>query len=301
MTQPRSYSGASPRALNPVPADAGIGLKPQHYRDIIATKPKLGWFEVHAENYMGAGGPPHRYLSAIRDLYPLSLHGVGLSLGSAGPLDRAHVARLKELIGRYEPGLVSEHLAWTRHGATHFNDLLPVPLTREALDIMAAHVSETQELLGRQILIENPSVYADIGGAEMSEPEFLVALARRTGCGLLIDVNNVHVSCSNLGKSAADWLDDIPAELVHELHLAGHAVEELESGRLLIDDHGSAVGDEVFALYRDFIERVGARPTLIERDKNVPELGELIAEAMRAQRCLDRARNLDPMLGVRHG
>lgn len=301
MTQPRSYSSASPRALSPVPADAGIGLKPQHYREIIANRPPLGWFEVHAENYMGAGGPPHRYLSAIRDLYPLSLHGVGLSLASAGPLDREHALRLRDLAKRYEPGLISEHLAWTRHGDTHFNDLLPVPLTHEALHVMAAHVSETQDILGRQILVENPSVYVDMDGSEMSEPEFLVTLARRTGCGLLADINNVHVSCFNRGEDAGEWLDAIPAELVVEIHLAGYTEDETEGGTLLIDDHGSAVRDEVFALYRRFIARIGARPTLIERDKNVPELGELFAEAMHVQACLDEARVSDLVMGQAHG
>ncbi|MEP0708778.1 MAG: DUF692 domain-containing protein [Parvibaculum sp.] len=301
MTHSQSYPDASPFAANPVPADAGIGLKPQHYRDIIATRPPLGWFEVHAENYMGAGGPPHRYLGAIREFYPLSLHGVGLSLGSAGPLDRDHVLALKDLAQRYEPGLISEHLAWTRHGDTHFNDLLPVPLTREALDVMVAHVSETQDILGRQILVENPSIYVDIEGAEMSEPAFLVALARRSGCGLLADINNVYVSCVNRGEDAGEWLDAIPAELVGEVHLAGHAEDETDGGTLLIDDHGSAVRDEVFALYRRFIARIGARPTLIERDRNVPELGLLVAEAMRAQECLDEARACDPVLGRSHG
>lgn len=301
MAHTPSFQDASPFQANPIPADAGIGLKPQHYREIIATRPPLGWFEVHAENYMGAGGPPHRYLGAIRDLYPLSLHGVGLSLGTAGPLDRAHAMRLKDLADRYEPGLISEHLAWTRHGETHFNDLLPVPLTREALDVVAANVSEVQDILGRQILVENPSTYVDIEGAEMSEPEFLVALARRTGCGLLADINNVYVSCFNRGEDANEWLDAIPPELVGEVHLAGHAEDKTEGGVLLIDDHGSAVRDEVFELYRRFITQTGARPTLIERDKNVPELGELVDEAMRAQRCLDEAHAADLVMGKSHG
>ena len=296
-----SHGPASRRASTPIPAAAGIGLKPQHYLEILDSRPALGWFEVHAENYMGAGGPPHRYLTAIREHYPLSLHGVGLSLGSTGPLDRAHALRLKALVARYEPGLVSEHLAWTRHGQTHFNDLLPVPLTQEALDVMVAHVDETQEILGRSILIENPSVYVDIEGAEMSEPEFLVALAYRSGCGLLIDVNNVHVSCSNRGDDAEAWLDAIPGHLVGEVHLAGHATEMVDGTPLLIDDHGSPVVTDVFDLYRNFIENIDARPTLIEWDTDVPALDVLLAEAGRAQHCLDQIRSLDAILGHRHG
>ncbi|MEX1154112.1 DUF692 domain-containing protein [Parvibaculum sp.] len=296
-----SHRPAPMRAMSPVPAAAGIGLKPQHYLEILENLPALGWFEVHAENYMGAGGPPHRYLTAIREHYPLSLHGVGLSLGSAGPLDRAHALRLRDLVDRYEPGLVSEHLAWTRHGETHFNDLLPVPLTMEALDVMTAHVAEMQDILGRQILVENPSVYTDIRDAEMSESEFLIALTRRSGCGLLIDVNNVYVSCVNRGDDAQDWLAAIPAELVGEIHLAGHATEMVENVSLLIDDHGSAVAAAVFDLYRDFMDDIGVRPTLIEWDTDVPALDVLLTEAARAQCCIDRIKGLDAVMGAPHG
>ena len=280
------------------PRAAGVGLKADHYREIVETKPAIGWFEVHAENFMGEGGAPHRYLTAIREHYPLSLHGVGLSLGSAGPLDRDHARRLRALVDRYEPGLVSEHLAWTRHENVHFNDLLPVPLTREALDTVADHVDETQEILGRRMLIENPSTYVATRD-EMTETEFLISLARRTGCGLLVDVNNVYVSAMNHGRDATAWLDVIPADLVGEIHLAGHAVENVNGHELRIDDHGSPVTADVFSLFRRFIDRVGAQPTLVEWDNNVPPLSELLEEAARAQRVLEVAQG--PLMGHAHG
>lgn len=293
----RSHLGRPTPAV--CPRAAGVGLKADHYREILDTRPDIGWFEVHAENFMGAGGAPHRYLTAIREHYPLSLHGVGLSLGSAGPLDRAHAKRLRALVDRYEPGLVSEHLAWSRHESVHFNDLLPVPLTGEALDIVAEHVEETQEILGRRMLIENPSTYVATRD-EMSETEFLVALARRTGCGLLVDVNNVYVSSMNHGRNAAAWLDAIPAELVGEIHLAGHAVEMVEGEALRIDDHGSRVSPEVFELYGRFLDRVGAVPTLIEWDSEVPPLCVLLEEASQADRLLLRARAQTAMMGRAH-
>lgn len=292
---------AAPSASVPVPVNIGIGLKPQHYIEILESRPQIGWFEVHAENYMGNGGSPHRYLAAIREYYPLSLHGVGLSLGSSGPLDRDHAFALRTLIDRYEPFLVSEHLAWTRHGQTHFNDLLPLPLTQDALDTMVEHVSETQDILKREILIENPSVYVSICGAEMSETEFLVALARRSGCRLLVDVNNVYVSTNNCGGDPAKWLSEVPAELVGEIHLAGHATELVEGSALLIDDHGSTVCQAVLDLLQDFVERIGARPTLFEWDTNVPDLGILLAEAQRAQACIHRSQRTGLEMGRRHG
>ncbi|MBI1260887.1 MAG: DUF692 family protein [Rhizobiales bacterium] len=287
--------------FHPIPARAGIGLKPAHYAAILETQPDIGWFEVHAENYMGAGGAPHRYLETITARYPLSLHGVGLSLGSAGPLDRAHAKRLRALVDRYRPALVSEHLAWTRFGATHFNDLLPLPLTDETLALVRAHVDETQQILGRQMLIENPSTYVRFDGPQMSEPDFLVALAEATGCGLLIDVNNVQVSSVNHMRDARAWLDAIPGALVHEVHLAGHAIEMIGGERLLIDNHGGRVSDAVMALYRRFVERVGSQPTLIEWDMDVPSLDVLLEEAVRAERVLDAVRDLGPVMAVRHG
>ncbi|WP_339613947.1 DUF692 domain-containing protein [uncultured Parvibaculum sp.] len=301
---PASSAGSGRSRLGrPTPAAcpraAGVGLKADHYREILDTRPAIGWFEVHAENFMGAGGAPHRYLTAIREHYPLSLHGVGLSLGSAGPLDRAHAKRLRALVDRYEPGLVSEHLAWSRHDGIHFNDLLPVPLTEEALDIVAEHVEETQDILGRRMLIENPSTYVATRD-EMSETEFLVALARRTGCGLLVDVNNVYVSSMNHGRDAAAWLDAITADLVGEIHLAGHAVEMVEGEALRIDDHGSRVSPEVFELCGRFLDRVGPVPTLIEWDSDVPPLSVLLEEASKADKLLLRAQAQAAMMGRAH-
>lgn len=310
MTTPPSHDALADDATSgrsllgrPIPAAcppaAGIGLKADHYREILDTRPDIGWFEVHAENFMGAGGAPHRYLTAIREHYPLSLHGVGLSLGSAGPLDRAHAKRLRALVDRYEPGLVSEHLAWSRHDGVHFNDLLPVPLTAEALDIVAEHVEETQDILGRQMLIENPSTYVATCD-EMSETEFLVALARRTGCGLLVDVNNVYVSSMNHDRDATAWLDAIPADLVGEIHLAGHAVEMVDGEALRIDDHGSRVSPDVFYLYGRFLDRIGVVPTLIEWDNQVPQLRVLLEEASRADRLLARAQAQTAIMGRAH-
>lgn len=284
-----------------IPSRAGIGLKAEHYRAVIETRPEIGWFEVHTENYMGAGGAPHRYLSAIREQYPLSLHGVGLSLGGADALDPDHLARTKAAVARYEPALVSEHLAWSTVGGLHFNDLLPLPRTFEALNIVADHVDQVQEVLGRQILVENPSTYVEYESNALTEPEFLIALARRTGCGLLIDVNNAYVSAMNHGFDAAAYLAEIPEALVGEIHLAGHAVRQIEGAELRIDDHGSCVTPAVWTLYADFVARVGSRPTLIEWDTNVPTLDVWLAEAAKADTVLARGRKSHPALGVAHG
>ncbi len=264
----------------------GIGLKAEHYREILDTNPQIEWFEVHTENYMGAGGAPHRYLSAIRENYPISVHGVGLSLGGAEPLDRSHLKNTKKIIDRYEPALVSEHLAWSQFGGTHFNDLLPVPRTPEALKIVAAHIDEVQTFLGRQILIENPSTYLEFEQDCISEPKFLVSLAKKTGCGLLVDVNNVYVSAMNHGFDAAAWLSDIPASLVGEIHLAGYLVEQIDGAQLYIDDHGSTVAPAVWRLYADFVNRIGPKATLIEWDNNVPLLSDWMIEAAHAQKIL---------------
>ena len=286
---------------NPIPARAGIGLKPVHYSDILERRPGLGWFEVHPENYMGTGGPPHAWLAAIRDLYPVSFHGVGLNLGGSDPLDEGHLQRLADLIDRYEPALVSEHLAWASHGGTFFNDLLPLPLTQRTLDHVACRVEQTQDFLSRQILIENPSTYLQMRDSTMAEPDFLVALARRTGCGLLLDINNAYVSASNHGWSATDYIDAIPGDLVGEVHLAGHAVEEIEDDVLRIDDHAAPVCEAVWRLYRRFIGRVGAKPTLIERDGNIPALPVLCAEAAQADRILAALNDEGPLMGRAHG
>ncbi len=271
----------------------GIGLKAEHYREILETRPAVGWFEVHTENYMGAGGAPHHYLSAIRESYPLSLHGVGLSLGGADPLDRTHLEKTKGLIDRYEPCLVSEHLAWSKFGGTHFNDLLPVPRTLESLGLIANHIDEVQNFLGRTILVENPSTYLEFEQDSMSEEDFLVALAERSGCHLLIDVNNVYVSAMNHDFDAASWLSGIPAHLVGEIHLAGHAVEQVGADHLYIDDHGSTVAPAVWDLYTNFVHRIGPRPTLIEWDNNIPLLSDLLIEARHAEKILVKATPAD--------
>lgn len=284
-----------------IPSRAGIGLKAEHYRAVIETRPDIGWFEVHTENYMGAGGAPHRYLSAIRAHYPLSLHGVGLSLGGADALDPDHLARTKAVVERYEPALVSEHLAWSAVGGLHFNDLLPVPRTLEALNVVANHVDQMQEVLGRQILVENPSTYVEYESNALSEPEFLVALARRTGCGLLVDVNNVYVSAMNHGFDAAAYLAEIPGALVGEIHLAGHAVRHIDGAELRIDDHGSSVAPHVWTLYADFVERVGPKPTLIEWDTNVPPLDIWLAEAAKADAVLARTARPHSVAAAAHG
>lgn len=267
---------------------AGIGLKAQHYREILDTRPAIGWFEVHTENYMGAGGAPHHYLSAVREDYPVSFHGVSLSLGGADPLDREHLAKTKALIERYEPALVSEHLAWSKLDHMHFNDLLPVPLTFEALETVANHIDDVQNFLGREILIENPSTYLAFAHSDMVEPEFLISLAQKSGCRLLVDVNNVYVSAKNHGFDASAWLSNIPAHLVGEIHLAGHAVERVGQDEILIDDHGSIVSPAVWALYEAFIARIGTRPTLVEWDNIIPTLSDWMAQASRAQEVLSR-------------
>ncbi|HEX2136205.1 MAG TPA: DUF692 domain-containing protein [Microvirga sp.] len=280
MARQSDRNGAFPQVI---PPRAGVGLKAGHYRTILATNPDVGFFEVHAENYMGAGGPPHRYLAAIRDRYPLSLHGVGLSIGADRPLDRDHLNRLKRLIERYEPGLFSEHLAWSTHDSTFFNDLLPVPYTAETLARVTEHIDIVQETLGRQILLENPSTYLAFAESSYSEIDFIAEIARRTGCGLLLDVNNVHVASANQGWDAVRYVDEYPLAHVQEIHLAGHAREADDKGRpLLIDTHDRAVDDVVWALFEHVVGRIGATPTLIEWDAKVPDWRELAAEAQRA-------------------
>ena len=270
-----------------IAARAGVGLKAQHYDDILGERPDVGWFEVHAENYMGAGGPPHHYLEAIRRDYPLSLHGVGLSIGTDRPLDEAHLARLKALNDRYQPGLVSEHLAWSSHDDVFFNDLLPVPYTAEAVARVSEHIERLQEVLGRRILLENPSTYVAFETSEMGEVDFLLAVMLRSGCGLLLDVNNVLVSATNQGYAAEDYIDAFPLSSVDEIHLAGHARDRDDSGAtLLIDAHDRAVDDRVWSLYARTIDRGGAKPTLIEWDNDVPDWKTLFAEARTADRVM---------------
>jgi hypothetical protein len=261
----------------------GISLKAQHYEEILAAPPDIGWFEVHPENYMGAGGPAHRYLALIRDRHDISLHGVGLSIGGAEALDRDHLARLRSLVDRYQPVRFSEHLAWSSHGGTFFNDLLPLPYNAETLEIVCRHVAQTQEALARPILIENPATYVTFADDEMAETEFLAAIARQTGCGLLLDVNNVMVSCTNRGDDPLGWIDSLPAGLVGQIHLAGHDRAEIEGAPpLLIDSHDRAVDLDVWYLFEHAVRRFGPVPTLIERDADIPPLGDLLAEAAMA-------------------
>ena len=266
-----------------LPAAAGLGLKAQHCRQILDDLPPVAFFEIHAENYMGAGGPPHRWLAAIRERYPLSIHGVGLSLGSLSPLDGEHLEALAALERRYRPEMMSEHLAWSSVDGTYLNDLLPIAYTEAMLEHFAARLSRVQERLGRPILIENPSAYFAYAASRIPEPEFLAELVRRTGCGILLDVNNRHVSACNLGFDACASLAAVPAAAVGEIHLAGHHLRVFDDGgEIRIDDHGSRVGEEVWRLYRRAIAHCGARPTLIEWDTEVPALSVLLDEARRA-------------------
>ena len=282
---------ASRFAERPVPARAGVGLKPEHYQDILSARPDIGWFEIHAENFMGAGGPPHHYLSAIREHYALSLHGVGLSIGSSGPLDRGHLVRLKLLIERYQPGLFSEHLAWSTHEGTYLNDLLPVPYNAETLARVSEHVNDVQQALGRQMLLENPSSYVRFAESTLSEIDFLWGVVKASGCGLLLDVNNVQVSAANHGFSAAGYIEAFPVEHVGEIHLAGYDEQTEDDSRVLIDTHDRPVLADVWGLYRLAIRRAGPRPTLIEWDADVPAWPILFAEAQKAERITAERRS----------
>jgi len=266
----------------------GIGLRARHVAEVLATRPAIGWLEVHAENYMG-GGPPLAALEQLRMDYPLSVHGVGLSLGSAAALNNRHLLRLQRLITRIKPALVSEHLSWGIAEGIYLNHLLPLPYTEETLEIITQHVMHTQEVLQCRLLIENPSNYLRFVHSVIPEPEFLGELARRTGCGLLCDVNNIYVSCWNLGGDPVAYLDALPAHAVSELHLAGHAVNDADGQTLLIDDHGAPVADAVWTLYTHALSRFGPVPTLIEWDTNIPELAVLQSEAHTAERCMQRA------------
>lgn len=263
-----------------LPVRAGLGLKPEHYAAIIEGQPDIGFFEVHAENYMGAGGPPHRYLEAIAENYPISLHGVALSIGAARPLDKAHLARLKALVERYRPVSFSEHLAWSTHDLGFLNDLLPLPYTAETLARVSAHVDETQQALGQRMLLENPSTYVLFEESTIDEIDFMAAVAERTGCGLLLDVNNVMVSAVNHRLDPYAYVDRFPLDRVGEVHLAGY--DETTDGageRLLVDAHATAVSSDVFALYEHLLKRAGPLPTLVEWDNDVPGFETLREEA----------------------
>jgi len=267
-----------------LPPRAGVGLKPEHFRHIVETWPDLGFFEVHAENYMVDGGPYHHYLTRIRERYPLSIHGVGLSIGGESPLDNAHLDKLAALIERYAPQSFSEHLAWSSHGEVFLNDLLPVPYNAETLQRVCDHIDLVQARLKRRMLLENPATYVEFATSTMAEPAFITEVLRRTGCGLLLDVNNVYVSAVNHNRDPYATIRALPLNAVGEIHLAGFAREQDGKGDpLLIDSHGSPVAQAVWQLYEFALHRVGSIATLIERDNDIPPFDVLFAEAQQAE------------------
>ncbi|BBH31707.1 DUF692 domain-containing protein [Pseudomonas sp. St290] len=273
-----------------LPPRAGLGLKAEHFHEVLQTQPDLGFFEVHAENYMVAGGPFHHYLGRIREQYPLSLHGVGLSIGGEGPLDVTHLRRLATLIERYQPQSFSEHLAWSSHGPVFLNDLLPLAYDQASLDRVCEHVDQVQSSLKCRLLLENPATYLTFEESTLDEPHFIGEVIRRTGCGLLLDVNNVYVSCINHSRDPQVYLDALPLQATREIHLAGFAEDADSLGeRLLIDDHGAPIANEVWQLYRKALARTGPVATLIERDNHVPAFEVLLAEARQAERLLSAA------------
>jgi len=271
-----------------LPATPGVGYKPQHFSNLVEDAGPVGWIEIHAENYMGDGGRPLAQLRALAERFPVSVHGVGLSIGGEGPLDKVHLGRLKALCGWLNPASFSEHLAWSTHNGAYLNDLLPLPYTNATLANTARHIDQVQSALGRRMLLENPSTYLAFAESEMDEVDFLAELARRTGCGLLLDVNNVFVSGVNQHHDPAGYLDRFPLNMVGEIHLGGHYEDRDDQGRrLLIDSHGVEVADPVWALYAQVIARTGPRPTLIEWDNDVPDWPVLAAEVARAARVLE--------------
>jgi uncharacterized protein len=273
----------------PTPLKAGAGFKPEHFADILQDQDGVGFFEVHAENLMGDGGAPHAVMTKLREDYPIFLHGVGMSLGGEAPLNRDHLKRFKHVAERYEPMIVSEHLAWSSHDTTYYNDLLPVPYTKPVLDRVVSHIHQFQTALGRKMLLENPSTYVAFEQCDMSETDFLTQIVKQTGCGLLLDINNVHVSATNHGYSPEQYLAAFPLDHVREIHLAGHAVEEDENGApLLIDAHDSEVSDAVWSIYEKVVAKIGRVPTLIEWDNDVPAWSVLKQEAVKADAILAR-------------
>lgn len=275
-----------------LPARSGVGLKSRHFQEVLDTRPDVGFFEVHAENFMVDGGPFHHYLGKIRGRYPLSFHGVGLSIGSEGPVDEAHLDRLAPLIARYEPASFSEHLAWSTHDGVFLNDLLPVPYEEATLARVCEHIDRVQSRLKRRMLLENPSTYVEFSASTMSESQFLGQVVKRTGCGLLLDISNAYVSCVNHGRDAMAFIDELPLDSVGEIHLAGFARDHDAAGApLLIDHHGSPVDEAVWALYTRVIARIGQTPTLIEWDNDVPPLATLLAQAQRAEDLMVRRNN----------
>ncbi|TPG87558.1 MNIO family bufferin maturase [Pseudomonas mandelii] len=270
-----------------LPPRAGLGLKTGHFREVLGSQPDIGFFEVHAENYMVAGGPFHHYLGLIREQYPLSLHGVGLSIGAEGPLDIRHLQRLAELIERYQPHSFSEHLAWSSHGSVFLNDLLPLAYDNTTLNRVCEHIDQVQTTLKRPMLLENPATYLAFKRSTIDEADFISEVIRRTGCGLLLDVNNVYVSSINHQRDPLAYIDALPLHAVGEIHLAGFAEDTDSLGDLLlIDDHGAPIDNAVWALYVQVLERVGPMATLIERDNHLPAFSVLHAEARQADEIL---------------
>jgi uncharacterized protein (UPF0276 family) len=267
---------------SPVPAKAGIGLRAQHHLTVLSDSPAAAWFEAHTENYFADGGAHVEALTRIRANYPLSLHGVGLSLGSADPLDALHLERVRRAVNRFEPALVSEHLSWSSIGGRFANDLLPLPYTDEALRHVSARIAQAQDFLGRRILIENVSSYLQFECSRMPEWEFVAGIAAESGCGILLDLNNIYVGARNFGFEAQRYLDAIDPGAVQEIHLAGHSAVAFEGQELLIDTHGTPVCDAVWSLYRTALRRFGDVPTLIEWDTDIPALEVLMAEAAKA-------------------
>lgn len=284
-----AQSVTDPRSM---PAQAGIGLRAEHHAAVLEQRPDVGWLEVHCENHFSPAGAAHSALDAIRAYYPLSLHGVGLSLGGTDPLDRDHLAQLRLAIERYQPVLVSEHLCWGMAGERHTNDLLPLPYTREALRHLVSRVSQAEEALGRPILIENVSSYVTFRDSQMTEWEFLAALAREAGCGILLDINNIYVSSRNHGFDALQYLSALPPDSVREIHLAGHSTRMLDGHALLVDTHDARVCEDVWSLYAAAVARFGRVPTLIEWDVDLPALEVLVDEAHHADRIAGGAHAL---------
>lgn len=274
-------------ALGRLPTQTGLGFKSQHFSTIYEQTPTLGFFELHAENYLVEGGIRRRQLDWLAERYPLSFHGVGSSVGGEQPLDKVHLSRLKQLVDTYQPAMFSEHLAWSTHGGVFYNDLLPVPLTRSSLKRVCEHIDQLQQTLGRTVLIENPSTYVRFKQDAMTIGEFMWQMVETSQCGLLMDVNNHWVTCQNHGWDAKGTLSQFPLHAIEEIHLAGFATDTDALGNpVLIDDHGSPVADPVWELYADLIQQIGPAPTLIERDNNLPEFDELLAETQLADRIM---------------
>ncbi len=299
ILQPKQNQQMSPKSIRsqsqlrlpifPTPQRAGVGFKHDHLADILSDKSQVGFFEVHAENFMGDGGAPHAALRRLREDYPVFLHGVGMSLGGATPLNPEHLKRFRNVAAQYEPLVISEHLAWSTHDTTYYNDLLPIPYTEVVLDRVVSHIDQFQSVLGRTILLENPSTYVAFNQCDMSETAFLRQIVKRTGCGLLLDVNNVHISATNHGFSAEEYLADFPLQHVGEIHLAGHATEEDENGApLLIDTHDREVSVAVWAIYESVIAKLGPVFTLVEWDNELPAWRVLKDEARKADAIISR-------------